>query len=199
MATRRQFLEGAIAATATASMLAPGVVTALGTGVRGSSLEIGFGVFDERFAAGHIFADELHRHAVRTAAISGRVHAVWNDELHARWRDAKTPTVGITDARSLFLLEMMAADAGLRVIHRAHHIGIETTSSVQHHLYGPLARRNERVALLAQEPSDWARQAARIVRNWPNADRTISAQGSTILEARQQALDEKALISWIIC
>ena len=61
----------------------------------------------------------------------------------------------MTDHRALFLLEMMAADAGLRVDHRVHHH--EAAGIHAPHVFGPVERRGELLARLFESGAGWAR------------------------------------------
>ena len=102
-------------AAAIAAAALPGVATALGLNADGDSyLRLERVVFDERFADARAFAEEARRRSVRTSAINGSIHDLWYHDLFYHWRDAKYPIAGITDHRALFLLEMMATDAGMR-------------------------------------------------------------------------------------
>jgi hypothetical protein len=198
MTTRRQFMEGAIAAAASVAALAPGIAAAREPGNdAGSRLRLGCVVFDERFAGARDFGDEARKHSISTSAINGAVHDLWYDDLYYRWRDGRSPTAGMTDARTLFLLEMMATDARMRVVHRVHHI--DTGGALAHHIYGPLQQRAGFAARLSGGPADWARRAARIAMAWPGSPAPAGNSGSDILGARGQALGGQTLVSWIIC
>jgi hypothetical protein len=198
MTTRRQFIEGAIATAAGVAMLAPGIAAARQPAAQAASrLRLGRVVFDERFAAARDFGDEAHKRSIPTRAIHGGVHDLWYDDLYYRWRDQRAPTAGMTDARTLFLLEMMASDARMRVVHRIHHI--DTGGALAHHIFGPLQQRGEWAARMSGGRADWARRAAGIVLAWPGSQPHTGNAGSDILAARGQALDGQTLVSWIIC
>jgi hypothetical protein len=196
MTTRRQFIEGAMAAgIATAAV--PSFATTLGLNAHGGAcLRLERVVFDERFADARAFADEARRRFVDTSAIDGSIHDLWYHDLYYRWRDEKSPIAGITDHRALFLLEMMAADAGMRVVHRIHHH--ESNGAYAHRIFGPLERRDELTARMSGIRGNWARHAADIVMSWPGSPTSMAPQHSNILNARLQALDARTLVSWII-
>lgn len=104
--TRRQFVGGGaavLAATAVPASLPP-------------HLPIPYRViFDERFEAGRRFgADALSRGWV-TRAIRGDVTHVWFHELSLRWKRGPAPIAGLTTASSLFVLERLSWDVGMRV------------------------------------------------------------------------------------
>ena len=195
MTTRRQFIEGAIAA-GIAVVAVPRAATALGLHAEGAYLPLQRIVFDEGFADARLFAEEARRRSVRTSAIDDSIHDLWYHDLYYHWREGKAPIAGITDHRALFLLEMMAADAGMRVVHRIHHH--ESNGIYAHRIFGPLARRDEVLIRLSEARADWARRAADIVMSWPNAPTPVASGHSDILSARLQALDARTLISWVI-
>jgi hypothetical protein len=197
MTTRRQFIEDAFAA-GIAAVPIHAAATAPSWKTHGTShLQLERIVFDEGFADACDFSEEARRRSSRTSAINGSIHDLWYHDLFYRWRDSQSPIAGMTDHRSLFLLEMMAADAGMRVVHRVHHH--ESNGIYSHRIFGPLERRDEIMIWLSKARADWARCAADIVTTWPSSPTAIDSKRSDILSARLQALDARTLISWIIC
>jgi hypothetical protein len=75
-------------------------------------------IFDERFPAGRAFAVDSKRRGVATHAIRGDVTALWYHDLYYTWRNGPAPIAGVTRAESLFCLEVLARDAGMRVVRR---------------------------------------------------------------------------------
>ena len=75
-------------------------------------------IFDERFPAGVALAQQFHQHGVPIHAITGDVTTLWYHDLYFRWQNDPQPIAGITTAASLFCLEILARDAGLRVTDR---------------------------------------------------------------------------------
>jgi hypothetical protein len=196
MNTRRQFIEGTMAAGIAMATVA-GAATTLGLNADGGSyLRLERIVFDERFADARAFAEEARRRSVATSAIDGSIHDLWYRDLYYHWRDEKSPIAGITDYRALFLLEMMAADAGMRVVHRIHHA--ESNGAFAHRIFGPLERRDETLLRLSTARADWARRAADIVMSWPTSPARVVSGHSDIQSAKLQALDARTLISWVI-
>ena len=197
MTTRRRFIEGAMAAGVVAAGV-PRDATALGAASdNGEHVRLERVVFDERFVRARALAAEARRRSTRTSAIAGSIHALWYHDLSLRWREAQSPVAGMTDHRALFLLEMMAADVGMRVVHRVHHFEVSGTHAPR--VFGPLERRAELLSLLQEPDADWVRSAAGIVMTWPKAPTPIASGRSDILRARHQAVDGQTLISWIIC
>jgi hypothetical protein len=79
-------------------------------------------VFDERFGECRAFAAELNGAGVITSAIRGDVAALWYHDLRAHLRENRLPVAGLTDRTSLFCLEELARDVGMRVIFRVDHV-----------------------------------------------------------------------------
>ena len=112
MTDRRQILKAGIAG----SLLPLG---ALASAARAAEpLAVHRAVYDSRFAAGRAFAAEAKARGWTTTEIQGDVTDLWYHDLHARWRQGPTAIAGVTAANSLFVLERLAWDAGLRVTSR---------------------------------------------------------------------------------
>ena len=189
-------MQGALAAGMVAAP-ASRVAAALGLDtVGGERLRIERVVFDERFAVARAFADEARSLAARTSAISGAVHGLWYHDLFHRWKEGKYPVGGMTDYRALFVLEMMAADAGMRVVHRVHHHEAGGTHAPR--VFGPVVRKEELLAKLSGSGPGWARSAAGIVMDWPKSPTPGASGRSDILQAKLAAVDARTPISWII-
>jgi len=196
MTTRRRFIEGAMAAGLVAAT-APRTTSALGLGAdSGDHLCFERVVFDETFADARVFAVEARRRSARTSPINGSIHNLWYRDLSLRWRESKVPVAGMTDHRALFLLEMMAADVGMRVVHRIHHF--EVGGAYAPEVFGPVERRNELLCRLHNSDAVWTRHAAEIVMSWPRTPTPVSSDRSDISRARLQEVDGRTLISWII-
>jgi hypothetical protein len=199
MTTRRTFIGRTVAvgaATMSATTMSPATSAALGLDAdTAAGLPLERVLFDERFASARLFAAQAQSNGATTTAINGSIHDLWYTDLYYRWRETSSPIAGITDFRSLFLLEMMAADAGMQVVHRVHHHAGDGAGS--HHIFGPLARRVELQDRFSVAQNHWAQCAADIVTSWP-AQLSWSANRSDIASAAMQQLDARTLISWII-
>jgi hypothetical protein len=75
-------------------------------------------IFDERFPASIAWARDLDRRGVPVHGIRGDVTALWYHDLYFRWKRGPVRIAGVTTKESLFCLELLARDAGLRVIDR---------------------------------------------------------------------------------
>ena len=200
MTTRRKFIGRAVAvgaATMTATMMSPAISAALGEDANiPARLTLERVLFDERFDAARLFAAEAESRGATTTAINGSIHDLWYTDLYHRWREGRSPIAGITDFRSLFLLEMMAADAGMKVVHRVHHHAGNGARS--HRIFGPLARRVELQDRFSVAQDHWAQCAADIVTSWPAQSALSANHRSDIASAAMQQVDAETLISWII-
>ena len=72
-------------------------------------------LYDERFEGGRRFASEACDRGWVIRAIRGDVTHVWFHELALRWKRGPAPIAGVTTPQSLFVLERLAWDAGMRV------------------------------------------------------------------------------------
>jgi hypothetical protein len=97
-------------------------------------------IFDERFAECRAFAAELYRTGIFCSAIRGDVAKLWYDDLRVLLSTNHAGVAGLTDRASLFFLEELARDVGMRVIFRADHILDQdggTNGPAQHTAVGP--------------------------------------------------------------
>ncbi len=114
MATRRDVIKtGVVASAAPASALA-GFAARAATPV----LIIYKAVYDERFADGRTYAAQAAARGWATAAVRGDVTDLWFHDLSQRWKQGAAPIAGLTTEASLFCLEQLARDAGMRVVSR---------------------------------------------------------------------------------
>jgi hypothetical protein len=81
-------------------------------------LSIHRAIYDERFDAGLAFAADARRRGWTVRAIRGDVTDLWFNELALRWKQGPAPIAGLTAKNSLFCLERLAWDAGMRVVSR---------------------------------------------------------------------------------
>jgi hypothetical protein len=78
-------------------------------------------IYDERFEAGRRFARDAADRGWITRAIRGDVTQVWFHELAVRWKRGPAAIAGLTTPQSLFVLERLAWDVGMRVTFRETH------------------------------------------------------------------------------
>ena len=114
MPSRRTFLQIALAG----ATLAPLAFRDALDRSAGASDHLHKAIFDRRFPAGIAFALDAERRGVPVHGIEGDVTALWYHDLYFAWRNGPAPIAGVTTAASLFCLETLARDAGLRVTER---------------------------------------------------------------------------------
>jgi hypothetical protein len=78
-------------------------------------------IFDERFKAGQAFAAQAAARGWTVSAIRGDVTDLWFKDLSLRWRHGPAAITGVTLPSSLFCLDMLARDVGMRLTARADH------------------------------------------------------------------------------
>lgn len=94
------------------------------------------GIFDERFEESRTFGAVLASRGMRTTALRGDVGNLWYDDLRKQLRQSPGPFAGLTDRATLFCLEELARDVGMRVVTRIDHL-IDHDGRVQHDAAGP--------------------------------------------------------------
>jgi hypothetical protein len=114
MASRRKFLRFGLGACAAGShvygMIRP---------ILGPARVVPYykAVFDERFAGPCAFAAGAAERRIPTAAIRGDITSLFFDDLDLRWKQGPVVLGGYTTAASLFCLDLLARDRGMRVSH----------------------------------------------------------------------------------
>ena len=117
MTSRREFVQAATLIAAAPMATAE----AARAGPSSGPLEIHRAIYDERFPAARAFAVDARRRGWAVSAIRGDVTDIWFHDLALAWKSAPTPIAGLTQDNSLFCLERLAWDAGLRVVSRRDH------------------------------------------------------------------------------
>jgi hypothetical protein len=187
MTNRREILQAALAA----AVVLPSFGAAAAAPARMPLCKV---LYDPRTRAGLAFAATAKRMGAPLHATHGDVTGVWFDELQPQWRQHRTAAAGLTDFHSLFVLDMMARDAGMRAVYIATH-QVCARDRFEHRLFGP--RDLIRQASLATAGYGWASSAAGIVTSFPDAV-SVAAKYSSIAEARNIELTPCDLVSWVI-
>ena len=73
---------------------------------------------DTRFAASRTLAARTAKSGARIVWTDGDITDFWRDELDLLWRHRKVSLSGLTTGATLFYLERLAMDRGLRVVFR---------------------------------------------------------------------------------
>jgi hypothetical protein len=187
MTNRREILQAALAA----AVALPSLQAMAAAPARMPLCKV---LYDPRSRAGLTFAAAAKRMGAALHATRGDVTDVWFKELQPEWSKRRTAAAGLTDFHSLFVLDMMARDAGMRAVYIATHRSC-ARGRFEHRLFGP--RDLIRQASLATAGDDWANGAAGIVTGFP-ASVPVDARHSSIGEARNIELTPRDLVSWVI-
>ena len=115
MTTRRKLMQVGLAA----SVLPADLIADAAKAQPRAPLAIHRAIYDERFEAGRAFALQARQRGWTVRAIRGDVTDLWFNELSVRWKQGPAPIAGLTAQNSLFCLERLAWDAGMRVVSRA--------------------------------------------------------------------------------
>lgn len=134
MINRRGVLKLGTASLAGALVNVP--IRAFGAMPADSHGSLARAVFDERFQESLAFAGEMQSRGVITSGIRGDVAKLWYQDLRAHLLQAPVPIAGLTDRVSLFCLEELARDVGMKVFFRVDHT-VDQSGYVQHEATGP--------------------------------------------------------------
>jgi hypothetical protein len=125
MTTRREFLQGTMAASGIALAGTTSASTFSGLAVLSrdafAPLQLGGIVFDTSIAHSVAFGSRANHLGLQTFPIEGDITNLWTRHLMGQWREQPVPLAGLTEAMPLFLLERFGWDHGLRVAFRAEH------------------------------------------------------------------------------
>jgi len=213
---RRQFVQGSVAAAAAVAAATPRPFAfpdiSLTEEPKMNMYKV---VFDERFPESRMFGAEAARLGAAVHALRGEVPEreepvpygpyaasisdatdLWYHDLDHRWRESPAAIAGMTLFSSLFGLQMMAGDAGMRTIYRAHHV-LQQNGAVNHEVFGPHAAKRHETELRDSQ-ANWGRTAANIVLAWPEGLVTRAKAQSNIADADKRTVGPETLISWII-
>ena len=154
-------------------------------------------VYDERFGPCRLFANEAKSCGADVHAIRGEVHDLWYDDLYYRWKSSPVAIAGMTTYVPMFRLAILARDARMRVIYRAHHEMENATQGGGHEVFGPHVALTRQSALRGPD-TEWSRGAARIVTSWPSRALSVKGSESNIALADQSAINGDTLLTWLI-
>lgn len=75
-------------------------------------------VFDERFDEPRLFANAVVARHIPAVAIRGDITNLFFHDLDLRWKQGPVQIAGYTTPASLFCLDLLARDRGMRLSHR---------------------------------------------------------------------------------
>jgi len=158
-------------------------------------------LFDTRFPAAVVFSQAMVRRGVAPAPFHADVTAVWFQQLDPLWRRESIRVAGMTTASTLFCLEQLAWEHGLRVAFRGTHEP-DGLGGVTHLLEAAASRRQDLMTGFSEE-RPWAAQVADHMASisepipaFPSrAEARAKFQSRTANSARDC---DTGLISWLI-
>ena len=143
MASRRRFLKYGLGACAAGAIIRP---------VSGQARVLPYykAVFDERFEEPCAFASGAAERRIPTAAVRGDITSLFFDDLDLRWKQGPVLLAGYTTPASLFCLDLLARDRGMRLSHRLTNPSVERALGA---LDVALLRRTIATPLQSSDPS----------------------------------------------
>ena len=190
----------------TACLAGAGIAAALGPHAAGASPAAGhsalrFALFDTRFPAAVAFSRAMFQRWVTLAPFHGDVTAVWFEQLDPLWRREPIRVAGLTTPSTLFCLEQMAWDHGLRVAFRGTHEPAPG-GGVTHLLEAAGDRQQDLMRGFSEERA-WAAQVASHIASIsapvPAFPSRPEARSQTRLLTAAHRYDcETRLVSWLI-
>ena len=139
---RRTFLKLSLGVCTAGTMIGPGLAQA-------RVVPYYKAIFDERFGDPCAFATGAEERCIPTVAIRGDVTKLFFDHLDLRWKQGPVLLAGYTTPASLFCLDLLARDRGMRVRHCVAKPGVEAALGV---LDGALPGQGT-TQLLSSDPS----------------------------------------------
>jgi len=171
MVNRRQFIAVGLGTT----LLSGGLAGAGVAASRNLALPYRRVVIDQRYGMAARFGALLESEGVPSLPFTGDLaHLTARDTQEEKQRNAQA-LVGMTLDETLFTLQLVAQDAGMRLVHRAEHVMAGTESE---HFGKALAAAR---AVLALDPRHWSPLPARL--------------GPALTGGRREAT---TLVSWVI-
>jgi len=144
---------------------------------------------------GEAFASEARKLGAPLPTMAARIGELWAQDLYFKWKLSAAPIAGLTPHHDWFLLDQMAAGAGLRTIYIAHHRE-SGEGRVAHEMFGPREHLVARGALDASGAA-WPRAVARLILTVPTMA-PMRRERSTILEASSRSIGAAELVSFVI-
>lgn len=112
MPSRRQFLQAGISA-----LLLPLLSRKVFAARAPKAFDLV--VFDQRYPRARVFAERAREAKLPCAAIQGDITDLYFRDLALRWNRGPSTVAGFSTIASLFCLEMLARDRGMRLVYLA--------------------------------------------------------------------------------
>jgi hypothetical protein len=196
MTNRREFLHLGVAALSLPIAARAGVSPEIYAPGEDAGAEPLYKVFfDERFPASVAFANEMKRRSLPTHAIRGDITNVWFDDLYYRWKQGPAAIAGLTAPGPIFCLEMLAHDAGMRVVLRIDHRRA-ADGRIEHEFAGPGSVLSQ-AAELGAFAGRWPERMAELVERFP-ARHDQAAKANLSGRVSSDTNDPEHLVTWVI-
>ena len=152
-------------------------------------------IFDHRYRDSIAFAEAAGKLGVTTEGIRGDITDLWYHDLYHEWKKGPAPIMGMTDDASLFCLQILAQDQGMRVVLRVDH-NFLSSSEVEHVITG-MNGIPEAAANLCDDGPAWNVRMSDVIMQCPgNRSRTNPTRLVSRL-VRQDETQER-LVTWVI-
>jgi len=198
--SRRDFVTGCLASAGIAAALGPYAAGASPYPAAGHSA-LRFALFDTRFPVAVAFSRAMLRRGVTLAPFRGDVTTVWFEHLDPLWRREPIRVAGMTTPSTLFCLEQMAWDHGLRVAFRGTHERAPL-GGVTHLLEAAGDRRQDLMSGFSEKRA-WAAQVADHIASISDPVPAFPSRPEARSESRLRTAAgrydcETRLVSWLI-
>lgn len=196
MASRREFLQIGITALALPvaghAAFSPAISALAAEAARATFYRV---VFDARYPASRAFASEAKMLGLPIRGVNGDITDLWFNDLDLRWKQGPTSIAGLTTKESLFCLDLLARDRGMRVVFRADHRFLPG-GGLEHRFSGPQHVLRYAVTL-RDGGADWGSRAAGLVTRF-SGKRSPSAGATIVAPQAKRGNDPEHLVSWVI-
>ena len=112
MTNRREFVKAGIAVSLLPVLSRKSVAAAVPRAIEKV-------IFDQRFPEARVFAQQAQEAGLDCVAIQGDITNLYFHDLSLRWNRGPTTIAGLSTKASLFCLEMLARDRGMRLQYMA--------------------------------------------------------------------------------
>lgn len=110
-------------------------------------------IFDQRFPKARDFAQQAGHAGLNCVAIQGDITDLYFHDLASRWNRGPTTIVGLSTKASLFCLEMLARDRGMRLIYFADVLDSEPVPDIP---FDMADRKSAAFSIIGEEPEGLA-------------------------------------------
>lgn len=142
--SRRVFVRSGLAACSAGALIRP-------IARQNSVIRYYKAVFDERFEDPCRFAGEAAARNIATVGIRSDITKLFFHDLDLRWKQGPVWLIGFTTAASLFCLDLLARDRGMRLCHCATQPSVDAAIRV---LNGAPPRRSTISHLPPRDPEN---------------------------------------------